>query len=115
MATVFGVDAAAGQCFHLAAGPGRSASVQELAEATCALFGTPQVSIRPPGLLLRQAANWLRPLAMRAMPSTTAILDIMYDYGAGMPQFDTRNLMQLGFAAPRVIDYPRRRLTAPAA
>ena len=108
MAALFGQDSAEGQCVHLAAGPAASASVRELAVATCALFGTPQVRIHEPGAVLRGVARLVRPLVMHASPRTGAILDIMYDYGAGMPDFDTANAARLGLVAPRVIDYFQR-------
>jgi nucleoside-diphosphate-sugar epimerase len=108
MAALFRSDAADGRCFHLAAGPTRSASVRELAVATCELFGTPQVRIRPPGPVLRGVATALRPIMARLDPRTTAILDVMYDYGRGMPDFDTTNAAHLCLVAPRVVDYFQR-------
>ena len=96
---------AIGRCYHLAAGAEGAATVRELANLTCDHLGTPRVRCAAPGRGLRTVGRLVsRPLRAVA-PRALAIASILFDYGAGMPIFDTTAARAAGVGAPAVTRY----------
>ncbi len=103
---------AAGQCFHLCAGAGRSATVGEIAESASRFFGVRAPHFVNPGLFLAL----LRPLLMATLwGQSRRVLRagrFYHPYLDMQLQFDTSRadalLEPAGISPPRVMDYLER-------
>jgi thioester reductase-like protein len=96
---------AVGRCFHLAAGVDGDATLEQLANATCDHFGTPRVRAVVPGRGMQWLGRMLAPVLETIAPRAHTIASIMFDYGLGMPRFDTSATRAAGIRPPTVLEY----------
>jgi thioester reductase-like protein len=105
IAALWSRDDVVGRCFHLAAGVDGAATLREIADLTCDHFDAPRLRIRRPGRGLRRLGRLVAPLMGPVAPRALAVASILFDYGLGMPSFDTSATRAAGLPAPAVMRY----------
>jgi thioester reductase-like protein len=99
---------AVGRSYHLAAGPGGTATLEELVYLTCDFFGTPRLRFVEPGKTLRALGRLAAVPLERLAPRVASTAKITFAYGLGMPSFDTTNAVAAGLSPPPVRRYFER-------
>ncbi len=107
VARLFASDAAAGGCFHLAAGPD-AATIEQLVNLCCDHFGVPRLRYLDPEGAIRHLGRAARPLLERAAPRLARNGELMLAYTRRNPRFDVANARAAGLASPAVDGYFQR-------
>jgi hypothetical protein len=102
----YGRNEAAGQCYHLAAGPDGSATARELVDVVCQQLETPRARCLDPGHVPRPIRAATSTVAKTILPRQYRIANLVLEYQRRPHcQFDVSQARAVGLTPPRVVDY----------